>query len=161
MEKTSLTHAFVAFLDLPESMPFGIPVDNDVLFQKPDMDEKNFESKNRELFKFIKLIETKFGEKTCYIGEDVIGEKFYKRFLFEKGGFVEIMTGVPIAISAHFTSLTRAKKFAKSMSDAIKITIKNPKIQDILTNSISAEVEEDDRLTFETWNKLRSIREGS
>jgi hypothetical protein len=155
-----LSHAYVTFLDLPEALPFGIPVTEGDSFESLDLDGKIQDAKSRELFKFIKIVESKFGERTCYIGEDVIGEKFYKRFLFENGGFVEIMTGIPVAISAHFTALPRAKKFATAVSAAIKSTVRNPKLREILVSSITADQEEDNRLTYQTWSKLRTIREG-
>lgn len=156
-----LKHAYVTLIDLPEALPFGVQPAKDALdIKQMEADQKKQQESDALLFTFIKQIRRNFKEELIYIGEDMIGEKFYKRFLFEKGGFVEIMTGVPIAISAHFTTLFRAKKFSAALVKALKVGVKEKKLVEILANTMIVNEEESSKLTYETWDKLRQIREG-
>jgi len=157
-KKYSLSHAYVTLLDLPEALPFGIVVSEEA--EKLSADSRKLTESDRKLFAFIKVLERDFGERLVYIGEDVIGEKFYKRFLFEKNGFVEIMTGVPVVISAHFIGKARADKFAEALRKAIKQTVRDPKPQQILLSSIEVSEEESERISYDKWEKLKDIRGG-
>src|SRR3989338_2658851 len=152
-KKYSLSHAYVTLLDLPEALPFGIVVSEEA--EKLSADSRKLTESDRKLFAFIKVLERDFGERLVYIGEDVIGEKFYKRFLFEKNGFVEIMTGVPVVISAHFIGKARADKFAEALRKAIKQTVRDPKPQQILLSSIEVSEEESERISYDKWEKLK------
>src|SRR3989344_6871044 len=97
-----LKHFYVTLLDLPEALPFAFNPSGK--FDEMDKDAEKQEKADAILMKFVSYLIQKFGDDYAYIGEDVIGEKFYKRFLFEKNGFLELMTGVPAVVSAHFTS---------------------------------------------------------
>lgn len=153
-----LKHAYATLIDLPEALPFGSPPEE--LSKLSDMEavEKKEAMKEKELFAFVKKLGKFLGERTCFIGEDIIGEKFYKRFLFEKGGFIELMTGEPVAISAHFTSKARAQKFASALSKSLKGTVKKAKLLEILDSSTVVDEEEAYKLTYEKWEKLKEIR---
>ncbi len=153
-----LKHAYATLIDLPEALPFGSPPEN--LQEIADMDklEKKEAAREKELFAFVKKLEKHLGERTCFIGEDIIGEKFYKRFLFEKGGFIELMTGEPVAISAHFTSKARAQKFADALGKSLKGVVKEAKLLEILNSSIVVDEEEGYKLTYEKWEKMKEIR---
>jgi hypothetical protein len=147
----------VTLIDLPEALPFGsdTPDSADLVA----LATQNSESEtDRALFEFVKSLERNFGEKTCFIGEDIVGEKFYKRFLFEKGGFIEIMTGVPVAISAHFTTKLRSDKFSRALSASISKLVRNPKIREVLVSTIVSDQEADLVLNFEKWEKIKRIR---
>src|SRR3989338_6475141 len=154
-----LKHFYVTLLDLPEALPFTFnPSGN---FEDLDEDAKAEIRAELKLRRFVSALMKKFGEDFAFIGDDIIGEKFYKRFLFEKNGFLEVMTGVPAVISAHFTTKARAEKFAKALRETIKKQLTNEKARAILLSAV--EVSEDDasRLSFEKWEKLRSIRESA
>lgn len=136
-------HSFVSFLDLTETLPFAPSKESDEYMLK--------------LFKFLDRLSYGFREKIYYIGQDNIGEKFYDRFLFEKGGFIEIMAQKPVAIVAHFVEKKRAEKFADALKTMI-IKTKTPAAK-IVADSIEWSTETENILDYKTWSKLRSIRE--
>lgn len=161
MMKPRPKHAYVTLIDLPEAMPFGIEsTKEDASLAQIDAAQKKLQESDVKLFAFVNILQKKLGEQLVYIGEDIIGEKFYKRFLFEKGGFVEIMTGVPVAISAHFIGIKRANKFAEALKHAIQKTVSDPKPAEIMVNTLVVNEEEAYKLTYEKWDKMRQIREG-
>ena len=110
------------------------------------------------LAKFIKLLEKHYGEKLVYIGMDVIGEKYYERFLFQKGGFFEIMMESPLAMNAHFTTSVRAKKFALALKKALAKTLPKTPICKMLIDNVKASSEEDETLTVNKWDNLKKLR---
>lgn len=142
-----LRHSYVTLIDLSEILPFSCD-------GKIDASMKEAE---RNLFLFMSLLEKKAKQHFCYIGEDIISEKYYKRFLFEKGGFVEIMTGAPVVLCAHFTSELQAKKFAEALKNSLKSFIKNRNIG-ILLNTIEVHTEKEEQLTYEKWRRMHDIR---
>ncbi|GEM_PF-1280488 len=151
-----LRHFYVTLLDLPEALPFAFNPSGK--FEEIEKDEKKEIIAEVKLQKFVVQLMKKFGEDFAYIGDDIVGEKFYKRFLFEKSGFLEVMTGVPAVVSAHFTTRARAEKFAQSLRETIKKQVTNEKAKPILLNGVEVSEDERSRLGFETWEKLRNIR---
>jgi len=150
-------HTYVVLIDLPEALPFEFKLTD----AKPDdLDELDHDAKKseEELFKFVTKLEKRFKEEFSFIGEDIIGEKFYKRFLFPKGGFLEIMYQPPAALIGHFIKLDRAKSFAKALKKVIDGTIKEDKVKMILKNLIEVNTEKEEPLTYEKWTKLTKIR---
>ncbi len=148
-----LKHHFVPVLDVSEKVPFTISLTGNV---KKDIFRQ--ESAKAELDKFIKLLEKNLGEKLVYIGMDVIGEKYYERFLIEKGGFIEIMMEAPLAINAHFCSKPRAKKFEKAIKEAFKKTLPKNSISKIFIENISVSTDQTQNIKVKTWDKLKDIR---
>ncbi len=152
-------HTYVVLIDLPEALPFEFKLIKTI----PDgdgLDELDGEAKKseEELFKFVTRLEKHFKEEFSFIGEDIIGEKFYKRFLFQKDGFLEIMYQPPAALIGHFIEPNRAKAFAKSLEKVIDETVKDSKAMMILKNLIEVNTEKEEPLTYEKWGKLTKIR---
>ena len=150
-------HTYVVLIDLPEALPFEFKLTK----TKPDgLDKLDHDAKKseEELFKFITRLEKHFKEEFSFIGEDIIGEKFYKRFLFPKGGFLEIMYQPPAALIGHFIKLDRAKAFAKTLEKVIDETVKENKVKMILKNLIEVNTEKEEPLTYDKWTKLTKIR---
>lgn len=150
-------HCYVVLIDLPEALPFEIKLTSAKPGEiaKADIKTANAE---RELFNFISRLEKNFKEEFSFIGEDIIGEKFYKRFLFPKSGFMEIMYQAPVAIVAHFLDIKRAKNFANALKKTIDKTIVDEKIKMILKNMVEVNTEKEEVLTYEKWSKMREIR---
>jgi len=98
------------------------------------------------------------GEGFVFIGDDVIGEKFYYRFLLKKSGFFEVMTNPPVALVAHFIDQRHAAKFADALRKTIDRTVKEKKARDMLKNIIEVSSGKDS-LGYGKWSKLRKIRE--
>jgi hypothetical protein len=138
-----IKHSFVVLLDLPEILPFSISEE-----EGPKMEE---------LGDFVDNLSEKLVENIYYIGQDTIGEKFYERFLFEKGGFLEIMVQAPVAIVAHFVEQKRAERFAEALREVI-LGIKD-KVAPMLAKNIEVQTEKEQPLDYKTWSKLRRIRE--
>lgn len=151
-----LKHFYVTLLDLPEALPFSFTPSDE--FKDLELDSKKEAEADTKLMRFVSLLKKKFGEDFAFIGDDIIGEKFYKRFLLEKNGFVEIMTGVPSVVSAHFTNKQRAEKFAKALRETIKKQVTSEKAKSILLTAVEVSEDNSSRLSFEKWEKLRDIR---
>lgn len=141
-------HSFVSLLDLPEILPFAKKCEH--------LDDINEECM-KALANFVDLIAKQMKEEIHYIGQDNIGEKFYERFLFKKGGFMEIMTQPPVAIVGHFIEEKRAKKFSDALKKSV-LTIKDP-VAKLVADSIEVESEEEQVLDYKTWSKLKDLRE--
>ena len=105
-----------------------------------------------------KELEKQFAEGIFYMGMDIIEGKNYERFMFQKGGFFEIMIDPPLAMNAHFLNPKRAKLFQRSLKKTFSgILEKNP-VSQMFVNSIEVNSEEEENLTYATWDKLKSIR---
>lgn len=138
-----LEHYYVNLIDLPEILPFTIK------------DEENIE-KGREVYRFVENIEN--FDKVHYIGQDNIEGKFYQRFLFSNGGFMEIMQKAPAAVVAHFSDEERAEEFAENLKEVIK-DINEEKTSELLANDIKVNREKEGRISYEKWSKLNKVRD--
>ena len=147
-----IRHYFVPLLDVSEKIPFAISLCSNT--------NKNIscqESAKKELNKFINSLSKNLKEKVVYIGMDVIGEKYYERYLFEKGGFLEIMMEAPLAINAHFSNKVQAKKFEKSLKVVLGSILKKDAVSKMFLDSIGIGTDETN-LKVSTWDKLKNIR---
>ncbi len=148
-------HIFVPALDVGELLPF-------VIKKTKNLQEsiKEQERARNELVKFIDNLEKNYREPIYYIGMDIIEAKSYERFIFEKGGFFEIMTESPMAMNAHFAHDNQAKKFCEALKKTIKQIMKKDKMSEMFINSIEINNEQDQSLTFEKWDRMKSIKKG-
>ncbi|MDI6807294.1 MAG: hypothetical protein QMD14_05865 [Candidatus Aenigmarchaeota archaeon] len=150
-------HCYVVFIDLPEALPFEIKK----VLTKPEkikeVDEETTKAE-RELFNFVSKLEKNFKEELSFIGEAIVAEKFYKRFLFPNSGFMEIMYQAPVAIIAHFLDIKRARSFASALKRTLEQTITDEKILTILKNMVEVNMEKEEALTYEKLSKMREIR---
>jgi hypothetical protein len=148
----------VSLVDLPESLVFSVG-DSDKGNFKQQMDRQ--ENSQKALFHFIDTLSSSFDEKIYYMGQDVIGEKFYYRFQFGKQGFLEVMNQAPVSIIAHFIDEKRAKLFfsvlKKNLSYAVREDRRNT--LDILLANLELSKQTDEGLKVETHAKLARIRE--
>jgi len=146
-------HIFVPALDVGELLPFvtrgSIKLSDQI---------KEQERARKELERFISMLEEKFDEPIWYMGMDVIGEKSYERFIFENGGFFEVMTESPVALNAHFVHEKRAEKFCQALKKALKQILPNSPITSMFIDSISVQTQEDETLTVNKWHTMREIR---
>jgi len=150
-------HVYVTLIDLPETLPFETSQEK----SKPEKIAKEFEDSKKsetELFNFVNRLEKNFKEEFSFIGDDLIGEKFYKRFLFQKDGFLEIMYQRPAAIIAHFIDEKRATLFSQALKKTLEETVKDKKLLMILQNLVEVNKEKEDLLTYDKWTKLTKIR---
>lgn len=76
-------------------------------FEKLEESEKYIE-------KFLRLLEKTMHEVIWYIGTDYIEDKICERFMFAKGGFMEIYLG-KTEINAFFSKKKKAEKFEKAL----------------------------------------------
>jgi hypothetical protein len=146
-------HIFVPALDIGENLPFAI--------KKTKTLAENFSEQERsknELTKFIDLLQKNYKEKIWYMGMDVIGEKSYERFIFDKGGFFEVMVENPVAMNAHFVHDKPAKKFSIALKKTLKELMTNGPVTDMFINSIEVQDEQDAFLTVNEWHKMKNVR---
>ena len=156
-------HSYVTLVDLPEALPFEARLEKKGVrgkAKKPKVKEilNGNDENTKKIFEFVELLEKAFGEEFSYIGEDIVGDKFYKRFLFPNGGFLEIMTQAPAAIIAHFVENRRAKKFAAALKKVIAKTVEDKTSVSILKGLVEVASEKEEPLTYEKWSELKDIR---
>lgn len=142
---------FVSLLDITEALPFSFDAEKIDLLSD---DDKTL----RPLERFIDVLEKNFREEIIPIGEDVIGEKFYYRYLFRSNGFMEIMLQPPVAIVAHFIEHKKALKFSEALKICIDDAVKEKNSRDALKNVIEISGEQDDALSYKSWSKMRDVR---
>jgi len=147
-------HVFVPALDAGEIIPFTVKkienVQDSIRLQ---------EVAKEKLVEFINKLEKEFHEGIYYLGFDEIGGKFYERFMFEKGGFLEIMVEAPVAINAHFIEEEKAKKFCIALKKTLKGMLPKNKVSEMFTNSIDVETDNQDSLTYKKWETIKGIRD--
>lgn len=146
-------HIFVASLDVGELLPFAAREKKTL---KESMEEQ--ERAKKELVKFIDNLGKSYGETIYYMGVDIIEAKSYERFIFEDGGFFEVMVTPPLALNAHFVHEKQAEKFCYALKKTLRQLLKKNKIVDMFIDSIEVNREEDQSLTYERWDMVKSIR---
>ena len=147
-------HIFVVALDVNELLPFA--------FKKTKTLQESLKEQDRakkELVRFIDKLQSNWKEKVYYMGMDVIGEKAYERFIFEKGGFFEIMVEAPVAINAHFVHEKRAKIFLLTIKKTLNQILKKSPVTEMFIESIELRDENDTSLSVDKWHKLKNIRD--
>ncbi len=146
-------HIFVPALDVGELLPFCIR-------EKDKLSEqiKEQERAKKELENFINLLEKHFEEPVWYIGMDIIGEKSYERFVFDKGGFFEVLTESPVALNAHFADIKRANYFVTALKDSLKKILPESPITEMFMESIVVQTEQDESLSVNKWHTMKDIR---
>jgi len=145
-------HYFVPALDIGDILPFVI--------KKKKVLSDQFAEEERakgELIKFIVLLERQFKQPIHYVGMDVIGEKNYERFLFAKGGFLEILTESPVAINAHFPERKTASAFKKALMGTLSKLLAGPGAR-LFIDSIEVQDQDDTSLTVQKWRLLKEIK---
>ncbi|MFH0876187.1 MAG: hypothetical protein V1859_09695 [archaeon] len=151
-------HIFVSVVDVSEVIPFCL---KDTTNLSESLTEQ---TKSREkLEEFIALLQKTYKQKIWYMGFDIIGEKSYERFMFDDGGFLEIMMEAPLAINAHFVHREQAEKFCTSLKKTFLKILKDDTFTKMFVDSISvneekAPDEEINTLTVKKWHTLQNIR---
>jgi len=110
------------------------------------------------LAKFIDVLEKHFKQKIYYMGMDVIEAKYYERFIFDKNGFLEVMMDKPVAINAHFTDEKMAKNFCEALKKSLLAVLPDTPVSKMFIDSVEVQNEKEQNLTYETWDRLKSIR---
>jgi hypothetical protein len=145
-------HIFVPALDVGELLPFVIRPTKTI---QQNMQEQ--ERARAELTKFIDILEKNLRQPIWYMGMDVIGEKNYERFMFEQGGFFEVMIEPPLAMNAHFVDNKQAEEFKKALQKTLKTIMKASPVSDMFIESISVEDESDEELKVQSWTKMKEV----
>ena len=81
---------------------------------------KELERANSVLQKLVRRIEKRFHDVVWYIGTDIFADGIYERFVFNKGGFMEIRAGSNAGIYAYFNEEKRANNFKDALQFALK-----------------------------------------
>ncbi|MFH0869182.1 MAG: hypothetical protein V1839_03070 [archaeon] len=144
---------FVPVLDAAEIIPFAIRKSKNVRESFAAQDKSR-----EQLARFIPALEKAFGEKITNIGSDVIGEKFYERYLFDKDGFLEIMMEAPLAMNAHFSDEKCAKRFAAALKKALGTVLPKNPMSKMLVDNIQPSSTEESELKVETWDKIKGFK---
>ena len=81
---------------------------------------KELERANAVLQRLVRRIEKRFHDVVWYIGTDIFADGIYERFVFNKGGFMEIRAGSNAGIYAYFNEEKRANNFKDALQFALK-----------------------------------------
>jgi len=146
-------HIFVPALDVGELLPFVVRKTKNL---QENMKEQ--ERAKKELVRFVDLLQKNLKEPIWYMGMDVIEEKSYERFIFEKGGFFELMIEEPLAMNAHFVHKKRAQAFCKALKKTFKKIMGPSPVRDMFIDSIKIQDEKDTSLTYERWDQMKELR---
>jgi len=153
MAKRRANYKRVSLIDVNELMSFAKREYKEL--EEQIKEEKRVEE---ELKEFIKAIEKHTNHKIHYIGHEKRHGKHLIRFLFKKGGFLEVMVEKPLAINAHFLNQAHADKFAKGLKKALHETLPDHKVKDIFIESIKVEDGfKDELLTFDKWSMMHRL----
>ena len=146
-------HFFVPVLDVAELLPFAVKKNNSLL--------KSFEQQDaahKKLANFIDMLQRAYGEPIWHMGFDIIEEKFYERFIFEKGGFFEIMMETPLAMNAHFVHERKAQKFAAALRKVIAKMLPKTPVAAMFVDSIKASTAEEFEFKVQTWDEIKGLK---
>ncbi len=146
-------HIFVAVLDVNEICPFSVSPTKNI-----EQGLKEQQKSQQELIKFIELLEKNFGQNIFYMGMDIIEAKYYERYMFDKNGFLEVLMDKPVAINAHFTEEKLAEKFKKALQETLLKVLPETPISKMFVDSIEVQSQKEQSLTYDTWTKLKDIR---
>ena len=105
----------ISFADKKGRLPFAIK-ENIRLDKKLKQAQDSWKS----LEKFMRILEKNFREKIYSMGFDIINNKCYERFMFEKNGFLEITMDKEPKIEASFAKEKKAIKFNKALDKTIR-----------------------------------------
>lgn len=145
-------HVFVAALDVGGLLPFAVRSTKSIQASFTEQDRAK-----KELVRFVERLETRLKQKIFYMGFDVIGEKAYERFIFDKGGFLEVMVESPVAINAHFVHAAQAKKFALALKATLKSMLPDSPVSRLFLESIEVQDQDDSSLTVEKWVRMKDV----
>lgn len=146
-------HIFVPALDVGELLPFVVKKTKSLNESLKEQDRAR-----NELIKFIDVLEKNYKESIFYIGMDIIEAKNYERFIFEKGGFLEIMAESPLAMNAHFVHEEKANRFCSALKKTLTSLMKKTVVSEMFINSVDVNKESDESLSYERWEKLKVIK---
>jgi len=146
-------HVFVAVLDVNEIMPFAVSKEENL--EKGLQEQEKY---REELVKFIDLLEKNFKQKVYYMGMDIIEAKYYERYMFDKNGFLEVIMDKPVAINAHFTEEKNADKFKEALKKTLIKVLPESPVSQMFVESIQVQTQKEQSLTYNTWTKLKDIR---
>lgn len=104
----------IKFIDKKSKLPFAIKEKG-----KLDRKLKKTEESWKFLERFMKILERHFKERIYSMGFDIIGNKCYERFMFEKNGFLEIVIAENPEIEAVFIKERKAIRFRKALNKTI------------------------------------------
>lgn len=153
-------HSWVSLVDLPEAFTFTVAMSEDATFQEQMSAQEKAE---KALFDFMDEISKEFKEEIYFLGQDVIGEKFFYRFQCEKQGFIEVMNQAPSSLIGHFLDDKKAQKFKDALIKSLPKGIRKDRaslIQMLYDNiELSQYNKESSGFKVDTHTKMARIRE--
>ncbi|MBU0756941.1 MAG: hypothetical protein KKF44_02660 [Nanoarchaeota archaeon] len=143
----------VTLLDIDQLLTF---VKNDVHSVEDDLKEERRVEK--ELKEFIREVEKHSGHKIQYIGHEKRYGRHLVRFIFKKGGFLEVIVEKPLSMNGHFINQKHAEMFMKGLKKVLNKKLPDHPVKSIFIESIKIEDGfKDDLITLDTWNKMHRI----
>ena len=118
-----LRHYCVAIIDVNAELPF---VETITSHTGKTM-QTSLKVKREKIVEFINLLSKNLGEKIIYAEQ--LGN--YYRFVFEKGGFLELQIDIPLILNAHFSSGRKSRRFYKALKLSLIKLLKDKGKKDI------------------------------
>ncbi len=149
-----IRHCCVSLLDVPEVLPFGFePSATENLVEILEDTDHSEDM----LMEFMTDLETEIKEPIYRLGQDMVGEKLYRRYLLERDGFIEVALEKPAAVIAHFTNIKRGKDFAAALEKTITKYVEGD-IAKLLCDDINISYQQESELTQYKLQELRNLR---
>lgn len=151
-KKEDSKYYLISIQDVAELLPF-VKKECDNLADEIEEENRIKQHLNR----FKDILERHFGDSVAYIGEEKSYGKHLERFLFEHGGFMEIMLEPPLILKVHFLSQATAQRFAEALKKTMSEVIQNHPLKDMFIENITVEETEKDPIPIKTWAKMHHI----
>ena len=106
----------------------------------------------------ITEVEKFSGHKIHYIGHEKRYGKHLVRFLFKKGGFLEVIVEKPLTMNAHFFDEKHANNFAHGLKKVLKKSLPDQPVKEMFIGSIQVEDGfKGELLSIDKWSKMHRI----
>ncbi len=127
-------------------------------FSELDQQIKEEERVEKELREFIKHVEKHSGHKIHHIGNSKDFGVFMVKFLFKKGGFMEVIGERPLTLKAHFINKKDADMFAKGLKKALHNLLPETPVKDMVIDSIAVEDGfKEEQISVGKWKKMNKL----
>lgn len=111
-----------------------------------------------ELKRFIRAVEKHSDHKIHFIGHEKRFGIHLIRFLFKKGGLLEVIVDKPLAINGHFVDRKHAKAFAKGLKRALDKELPENQVKSMMVDNVTVEDGfKDAILTVDKWSRIHRI----
>ena len=147
-KEVKLQHYIVIVVDVQEL----IPLEDE---SKRGLEKEASVAKHTK--ELISLLQKNYHDKILYIEEGSVGGRCVQRFLFKKGGLLELIEDKPFAIKAHFVKRNEADHFLRALKKTLRQIVPENPVKEMFINDIGVDIIENDPLSEEKWTLLHNV----